>query len=159
MNAQGEGMASALCPKEGLREEVPGRWMAEQRHSEQPCGNGKGGEGRARSTSLPRSLALLCHFSFQGGGERGSGAQRWVLRHKMIKTTEVFISFPVTVDVTAIAIFWDKLFISGFSSFISCSQRKNWWGVVIIYITAGDGDFNSDIQNWCIVLFYRRYMW
>lgn len=121
-----------------------------------PVGTGKGGEGRTRSASLPPSRAL-CHFSLQGGGEQGGRAWLCVFRHKMIKTTEVFISFPVTVDVTAIAIFRDKLFISGFSSFVSCSQRKSWWGVAIIYITVGDGDFNSDIQNRCIVLLYKRY--
>lgn len=124
-----------------------------------PAGTGKGEERSARSTSLPPSLALLCHFAFQGAGEQGSRAWCCVFHHKMIKTTEVFLSFPVTVDVTAIAIFWDKLFISGFSSFVSCSQRKNWWGVVIIYIIVGDGDFNSDIQIRCIVLLYKRYMW
>lgn len=167
MSPQGEGVPSGVCSKQGLPasqaaapaggagQQMDGRAMVQR----QPGRKGKGGERWARSTSLPHPLALLCQFSFHGGGEQGSGAQRSVPHHKMIKTTEVFISFPVTVDVTAIAIFWDKLFISGFSSFISCSQRKNWWGVVIIYITAGDGDFNSDIQNRCIVLLYKKYMW
>lgn len=27
---------------------------------------------------------------------------------------------------------------------------------MIIYITAGDGDFNTDIQNQCIVLLYKK---
>lgn len=69
---------------------------------------GKCRERRERGRSLPQFTGTgvtVFPPQGQGGGAQGSRTHHCVFSHKMIETTEGFISFPITVDANAIAIF------------------------------------------------------
>ena len=71
------------------------------------------GRGRALPQFTGTGVTVLLPQG-QGGGAQGSRTLHCVFSHKMIKTTEGFISFPVTVDATAVTImyFFPKVRIS-----------------------------------------------